>query len=167
MLCSSWLAAAINNVRSRRREGQLRDEIDVGMPSRCLSTPQSLNRSIPCVYESSEFTPVRSTSYIDGLPYSDDARTAVVGPNNIVHRGREGPSYDYEPYKDNNNTKSSANKGNNCTSSIRTYCSSDIARTYTSPTAPIARHDSDIPPSYHTHRRSTHPEDGMTFNHFL
>nr|CRZ23532.1 Bm9278 [Brugia malayi] len=67
------------------------------MPSRCLSTPQSLNRSIPSTYDSNQLTATRSTSYIDGLPeptLSSGSRTAIVGPN-TVHRSREGSEYDY------------------------------------------------------------------------
>ncbi|EJW75981.1 hypothetical protein WUBG_13109, partial [Wuchereria bancrofti] len=55
--------------RFRRRESENNNkELKSGMPSRCLSTPQSLNQSIPSTYESNQFTATRSTSYIDGLP---------------------------------------------------------------------------------------------------
>uniref|UniRef100_A0A915PZ35 Uncharacterized protein n=1 Tax=Setaria digitata TaxID=48799 RepID=A0A915PZ35_9BILA len=122
------------------------------MPSRCLSTPQSLNRSIPCTYESNHFSPVRSASYVDGSPepnLSSRTRTAVVGPN-TVHRNREGSSYDYGSVTD--------ERGD-----IRAYCSSDITRAYTSPPTPISRYDCGDPPPYYSHRRNTQPEDGMNF----
>ncbi|VDN29120.1 unnamed protein product [Gongylonema pulchrum] len=89
-------------VRLRRREGAEEESQQPGMPSECLSTPQSLNRSIPCVYESSQFTAQSSASFIDSLTVaveptlSNRARTAVVGPN-TVHRSGEGSSYDYGP----------------------------------------------------------------------
>ncbi|VDK68467.1 unnamed protein product [Onchocerca ochengi] len=147
MLCSSWLGAALNNVRFRRRENENNsEEVKSGMPSRCASTPQSLNRSIPCSYESNQFTDVRSTSYINGLKpaLSSRTRTAVVGPN-MVQRSWEGSSCDYGITDE---------KGN-----VRSYYSSDITRTYTSPPAPISRYDCGDPPPYYSHKRSTHPED--------
>lgn len=55
-------------MRFRRRVSENNnEELKFGMRSRCVSTPQSLNRSIPCTYESSQFTGVRSASYIDDL----------------------------------------------------------------------------------------------------
>uniref|UniRef100_A0A0R3S495 Homeobox protein homothorax n=1 Tax=Elaeophora elaphi TaxID=1147741 RepID=A0A0R3S495_9BILA len=139
-------------IRFRRRESEnVNEDLKFVMPSRCVSTPQSLNRSIPCTYESNQFTGVRSASYIDGLPepnLSSRTRTAVVGPNTI-HGSREGPSHNYAL---------ASGRGD-----VRAYYSSDITRAYTSPPTPISRYDCGDPPPYYTHRRSTQPDDGIVF----
>ncbi|VBB34024.1 unnamed protein product, partial [Acanthocheilonema viteae] len=117
------------------------------MSSRCVSIPQSLNRSISCTYESDQFTGARSMSYIDGLPepnLSSRTRTAVVGPN-TVHGSREDSLHDY----------GSVNERGD----VRAYYSSDITRAYTSPPTPISLYDCGDPPPYYNHRRNTQPED--------
>ncbi|KAM3717913.1 Non-centrosomal microtubule array protein [Dirofilaria immitis] len=151
MLCSSWLGAALNNVRFRRRENiNDKDELKFEMPSRCISTPQSLNRNIPSTYDSNQFTTVRSTSFIDDFDsaLSSRSRTAVVGPN-MAQQSREGSLYDYGITDE---------KGN-----VRAYYSSDITRAYTSPPTPISRYDCGDPPPYYSHRRNTQPEDGQSY----
>ncbi|VDK75845.1 unnamed protein product [Litomosoides sigmodontis] len=139
---------ADNEVRFRRRVSENNnEELKFGMRSRCVSTPQSLNRSIPCTYESSQFTGVRSTSYIDNLSehnLSSRTRTAVVGPS-TVHGNREHSSHAYD---------STNERGD-----VQAHYSSDITRTYMPPSTPTPRYDCGDPPPYYSYRRSTQPED--------
>ncbi|MCP9262726.1 hypothetical protein DINM_005700 [Dirofilaria immitis] len=140
-----------DKVRFRRRENiNDKDELKFEMPSRCISTPQSLNRNIPSTYDSNQFTTVRSTSFIDDFDsaLSSRSRTAVVGPN-MAQQSREGSLYDYGITDE---------KGN-----VRAYYSSDITRAYTSPPTPISRYDCGDPPPYYSHRRNTQPEDGQSY----